>query len=355
MNIIYIILCILLFGILIAVHEFGHFIVAKASGVKVNEFSIGMGPLLWHREGGETQYSLRLLPIGGYCAMEGEDENSSDPRAFGNAPAWKRFCILVAGAGFNFLTGLMIVLALYAGVDRFATTTLAGFMDGFPLQGEEYLMSGDEIVAINGKRILLNGDISTILTLENAEKVDVTIRRDGEKRVLRDLPLVLREYQQEDGQTVLRYGLLFTVKDTSPLDRLRIGWYATVDFVRQVFWSLEMLIRGTAGLKDLSGPVGIVNTMSEVGQASPNLTAAIQNILYFGAFVAVNLAVMNLLPLPALDGGRIFFLLLNAVAAMLFHRRIPEKFEGAVHLAGLVLLLVLMGVVAVNDIYKIVT
>ena len=354
MNVIYIVLCILLFGVLIAIHEFGHFIVAKASGVKVNEFSIGMGPLLWHREGKETQYSLRLLPIGGYCAMEGEDENSSDPRAFGNAPAWKRFFILVAGAAFNFLTGLIIVLALYSGVTQFATNRLSGFMEGFPLQGEEYLMEGDEILAINGRRVLLNGDISTILMLENAETVDVTIRRSGETRVLRDLPLILREFDQ-DGQKVMRYGLYFSVEPTTGLDRLRIGCYATFNFVRQVFWSFEMLIKGTAGLKDLSGPVGIVNTMSEVGRASPNAAAAAQNILYFGAFIAVNLAVMNLLPLPALDGGRIFFLLLNAVAGLLFRRRIPEKFEGAVHLAGLVLLLVLMGVVAVNDIYKIVT
>ncbi len=354
MSLIYILVCILLFGFLIAIHEFGHFIVAKSCGVKVNEFSIGMGPLLWHKQGEETQYSLRLLPVGGYCAMEGEDENSSDPRAFGNAAVWKRLLILVAGAAFNFLTGLMIVLILYAGVEQYATTTLSGFMDGFPLQGEEYLMAGDEILAINGRRVLLNGDISTILMLENSETVDVTVRRSGEKRVIEDLPLILREFQV-DGETVQRYGLYFTVEQTTPLDRLRIGLYATAGFVRQVFWSFEMLISGTAGLKDLSGPVGIVNTMTEVGQSSPNLVAAAQNILYFGAFVAVNLAVMNLLPLPALDGGRIFFLLLNAVAMALFRRRIPEKFEGAVHLAGLVLLLLLMGVVAVNDIYKIVT
>ena len=354
MNVIYVILCILLFGVLIAIHEFGHFIVAKACGVKVNEFSIGMGPLLWHRDGKETQYSLRLLPVGGYCAMEGEDENSTDPRAFGNAPGWKRFCILVAGAAFNFLTGLVIVLALYAGVTQFATNRLSGFMEGFPLQGEAYLMEGDEILAINGRRVLLNGDISTILMLENAETVDVTIRRDGEKKVLRDLPLILREYEQ-DGQKVMRYGLYFAVEPTTALDRLRIGCYATLNFARQVFWSIEMLFKGTAGLRDLSGPVGIVNTMSEVGRSSPNVTAAAQNILYFGAFIAVNLAVMNLLPLPALDGGRIFFLLLNALAGLLIRRRIPEKFEGAVHLAGLVLLLLLMGVVAVNDIYKIVT
>ena len=354
MSIVYILICILLFGFLIAIHEFGHFIVAKACGVRVNEFSVGMGPLLWHKEGEETKYSLRLLPIGGYCAMEGEDEQSEDPRAFGNAAAWKRFLILVAGAAFNFITGLVIVLCLYTGVERYVTPVIVGFAEGFPLQGEEALMEGDEIVAINGRRLLLNSDFTTILALANSDYVDVTVRRDGETLVQKNLNLIPREYT-ENGETTRRYGINFAMADAGALTRVKLGFYATIDFARQVFWSLEMLIQGTAGLKDLSGPVGIVNTMTEVGQSSPNLLAAAENILYFGAFVAVNLAVMNLLPLPALDGGRIFFLLLNALAMAVFRRSIPQKLEGAVHLAGLVLLLLLMGVVAVNDIYKIVT
>lgn len=349
----YIVICILLFGFLIAIHEFGHFIVAKACGVKVNEFSIGMGPLLLQRQGKETRYSLRLLPIGGFCAMEGEDEESEDARAFGRAPGWKKFLILVAGAGFNFLTGLVIVLCLYASLTSYSEPVLAGFMDGCPLEGEEYLMVGDEIVAINGRRVLLTGDISTILALEDSETVDVTVRRDGELRVIEDLPLVLREYEV-DGETVMRYGLLFTVREATVLDRIKVSCYTAVNFVRNVFWSLEMLINGSAGLQDLSGPVGIVQTMSEVGEASPTFVAALENILYLSAFIAVNLAVMNLLPLPALDGGRIFFLILSGISYLVCRRRIPERFEGAVHFAGLVLLLVLMVFVAVNDVYKIV-
>lgn len=354
MNLFYLLLCLFIFGFLIAIHEFGHFIVAKALHIRVNEFSIGMGPLLWHREGRETQYSLRLLPVGGYCALEGEDGGSDDPRAFANAPDWKRFLVLVAGAAFNFLTGLAVVLVLYSGVEQYATNTLVGFMDGFPLEGESGLMAGDEILAINGRPVLLNGDISTILMLEDSDTVDVTIRRNGEKLVQRDLSLVLRDYEVE-GQTVRRYGLYFAVEPANLLSRARLGLYATVGFARQVFWGLEMLVKGTAGVKDLSGPVGIVNTMTEVGQSSATVLDAVENILYMGAFVAVNLAVMNLLPLPALDGGRIFFLVLNVLAGALFRRRIPAKLEGAVHLAGLVLLLMLMGVVAVNDIYKIVS
>ena len=349
----YIIICILLFGFLIAIHEFGHFIVAKACGVKVNEFSIGMGPLLLHRQGGETQYSLRLFPIGGFCAMEGEDEDSDDERAFRRAPAWKQFLILVAGAGFNFITGLIIVLCLYASMTTYTEPVLSGFMEGFPLEGEAYLMEGDEIVAINGRRVLLTGDISTILALEDSETVDVTVRRNGETRVIEDLPLVPREYQV-DGQTVTRYGLLFTAKEATVFDRIKVGCYTSVNFVRNVFWSFEMLFDGRAGFRDLSGPVGIVQTMSQVGEAAPNVLAALENILYLSAFIAVNLAVMNLLPLPALDGGRIFFLVLSSLSYLVCRKKIPERFEGAVHFAGLILLLALMVLVAVNDVYKIV-
>ncbi|MCD7752956.1 MAG: M50 family metallopeptidase [Clostridiales bacterium] len=354
MYIVYVIICIILFGLLIAVHEFGHFIVAKACNVKVNEFSIGMGPLIWKRQGKETQYSLRLLPIGGFCSMEGEDGDSDDERAFSRAAGWKRFLILVAGAAFNFLTGLVIVVCLYASVTSYVAPVLSDFVDGFPLEGEDGLMVGDEIVAINGRQVLLTSDISTILTLEDADTVDVTVRRDGEILVQEDLALVPREYVV-DGETVTMYGLYFTTQEAGVADRLQLAWYTTLDFVRNVFWSLEMLMTGQAGFSDLSGPVGIVQTMSEVGEASATMAAAMENILYFSAFIAVNLAVMNLLPLPALDGGRVFFLLLNGLCTMLFRRQIPERFEGAVHFVGLVLLLILAGAVAINDVYKIIT
>ena len=212
-------------------------------------------------------------------------------------------------------------------------------------------MEGDEILAINGRRVLLTGDISTILALENSETVDVTVRRNGETRVIEDLPLVPREYQV-DGQTVTRYGLLFTAKEATVFDRIKVGCYTSVNFVRNVFWSFEMLFDGRAGFQDLSGPVGIVQTMSQVGEASPNALAALENILYLSAFIAVNLAVMNLLPLPALDGGRIFFLLLNGVLYGLFRRKIPPKYEGYVHMAGMAALLSLMLMVTLSDVGK---
>ncbi len=353
MSIVYILFAILLFGFLIAIHEFGHFIVAKACKVKVNEFSIGMGPLIFSKQGEETLYSLRLLPIGGFCAMEGEDGDSDDERAFSKAAVWKRFLILVAGSAFNFLTGVIIILCVYAGAVSYTEPVLAGFMDGFPLVGEEYLMEGDEIYSINGKRVLLYSDVSTILSVENSQTVDVIVRRDGELMELEDLPLVLREYEQ-DGETVWRYGLYFESHEASFADKLKLGVYTSVNFVRNVFWSFEMLFEGAAGFNDLSGPVGIVKTMSDVGEASATVADAFLNLFYFGAFIAVNLAVMNLLPIPALDGGRIFFLVLNSLCLLLFKRQIPEKLEGTIHFVGIVLLFMLMIAVMVNDVYKII-
>lgn len=349
----YILFAIVLFGFLIAIHEFGHFSVAKLCGIRVNEFSIGMGPLLLHKKGRETQYSIRLLPIGGFCAMEGEEGDSDDPRSFGKAPGWKRFLVLVAGSAFNFVTGLVILLVLYSGMQAYVDTTITGFANGFPCQGEEMLMEGDTVLAINGKAVLLSGDFTTLLGLDRDGLVDVTIRRDGEKRVIRDLPLVPREYQDEDGQTVVRYGLDFGLKEVNSVgERVRYSFYSSVDFVRMVFWSLEELIGGGATVKDLSGPIGIVNTMSEVGEQSASVMEAFINLFYFGAFIAINLSVMNLLPIPALDGGRIFFLLLNGIILLLTRRSIPAKYEQYVHAGGMVLLLALMAFVALQDVFK---
>lgn len=349
----YILFAILLFGFLIAIHEFGHFIVAKSCGIRVNEFSIGMGPLLLHKEGKETQYSLRLLPIGGFCAMEGEDDDSDDPRSFGKAAGWKKFLVLVAGSAFNFVTGLVILTVIYSGMQAYVGNTITGFAEGFPCQGEEMLLEGDEILAVNGKAVLLSSDFTTLLGMDRDGLVDLTIRRDGEKRVIRDLPLIPREYQNEDGSTVVRYGLDFRLKEVTGVgDRLRYSFYSAVDFARMVFWSLEHLVGGSASVKDLSGPIGIVNTMSEVGEQSANAYDALVNLFYFGAFIAINLSVMNLLPLPALDGGRIFFLLLNGLIYLVTRRTIPSKYEQYVHAAGMVLLLALMAFVAFQDVFR---
>lgn len=348
----YIIIAILLFGFLIAIHEFGHFITAKAFGVRVNEFAIGMGPAIFSKQKGETLYALRAFPVGGFCAMEGEDEDSDDPRAFGAQKAWKRLIILAAGAFMNFLAGLALILLLFSRAQAFTTPELSGFMDGFALEGEQGLMVGDRIVSINGERIYLYNDVTMFLSRGNGEPYDIVVERDDHRVTLNDLPLELREYTV-DGETVTRYGLYFAIEKATLGAKLRNSWYNAIDFVRLVRISLTDLVTGNAGLKDLTGPVGIVDTITEVGSQSETLSIALENILYFGAMIAVNLAVMNLLPLPALDGGRIFFLLINAAWMLAFRRRIDPKYESYVHVGGLVALLGLMAVVTFNDLARI--
>ena len=352
-KLIYIIIAIVIFGLLIAIHELGHFLVAKACGVKVLEFSIGMGPQLWHKEGKETKYSLRLFPIGGFCAMEGEDGESDDPRAFGNTAGWKKFLVLIAGSASNFIAGMLLILCLFAASTGYVSTTLSGFVDGFPCQGETMLQAGDEIVSIDGSAVLLYSDISTLLNRGTGKTHDIVVRRDGEKIVLNDLPLTPREYQVE-GKKVTMYGLYFQSKEATFGSKLRLGLANSVDFVRMIWWSLEDLFTGAVGFSALSGPIGIVDAMGQMAESADGVRQAVDNLLYFAAFLAINLAFMNLLPLPALDGGRVFFLILNGLAVLLFRRRIPAKYEGYIHFGGLVLLLGLMVVVAVQDVYRII-
>ena len=261
---VYILIAILIFGVLIAVHEFGHFLAAKACGVRVNEFSIGMGPQLFHKTKGDTEYSLRLLPIGGYCAMEGEDEDSDDDRALGRQVWWKKFIIFVAGAFMNFLTGLIIVICLYAGAQAFYTTEIVELNPDFPQQGEDGLMPGDTIYAINGERIYLKSDVSLIMGLGDTGTIDMTVLRDGKKL---DRTLTRQVYTDENGQEYEAYGFTYGgIVEATPLLRLQYSWYQTMDYVRIVRLSLQMLLSGAAGVNDLSGPVGIVSTITEVGK-----------------------------------------------------------------------------------------
>lgn len=352
MTIVYILVAVLLFGVLIILHEAGHFASAKLCGVKVNEFSLGMGPLLWQKQKGETAYSLRALPIGGYCAMEGEDEDSDDPRAFSAQGFWAKFLILVSGAAMNFLTGFVIVALLYANAAAFYSPVVQGFAEGCPLEGRQGLQVGDKLTAIDGEKVYVYSDISLLFSLTPGETHDLTVKRGDETVKLHDFPMEVREYTDQQGQTYEGYGLFFGVEEATFASKLSHSWNQTVDFARLVRLSLKMLFTGEAGLKDVSGPVGIVSTITEVGQESETVGLALGNIAYLGGLIAVNLAVMNLLPLPALDGGRIFFLVLNALAMVLFRRQIPAKYENAVHFAGMVLLLGFMAVVTFSDVTK---
>ncbi len=353
----YIILAILLFGLLIAAHEWGHFIAARLCGVTVHEFAIGMGPVLWKRVGKKgTLFSVRALPIGGYCAMEGEEEESDDPHSLSRQGFWRKVFVFAAGAVMNFLVGLLMLLILNANVAAYRTTEITGFAPEFTLQGEEGLMVGDRVSRIDGERIYTFSDVSLFLDRHVGDTMDLEVLRGGKRIVLNDFPMTLREYTDSaSGGTYRGYGLYFGgVEEATWGLKLKMAWINAVDFVRIVRYSLQMLFTGQAGVRDLSGPVGIVSTINDVGQQSESVGVALENIIYLGALIAVNLAVFNLLPIPALDGGHILFLVISTVVEKLFHKVIPAKYEAVINMVFFVLLMVLMVVVTVSDVMRLV-
>lgn len=349
----YIIIAIIIFGILIAIHEFGHFTAAKLCGVKVEEFAIGMGPALFKKQKGETVYALRILPIGGFCAMAGEDEESDDPRAFTNQGFWKKLVILCAGSFMNLVLGIVLILIMYAGAQAFVTPTIDHFMDGCPYEGTEAMQAGDTFYSIDGQRIYLVSDVSSFL-MRGDGVYDIVMLRDGEKVELKDFALTTKTYAEyaNDGP---KYGFVFGYTEATFGTKLEYTWNTTLEFSRLVWLGLGDLINGKVGLKDMSGPVGIVDMMNEVGQQAESTKAAADNLLYISAFIAVNLAIMNMLPIPALDGGRVFLMIVTVIVEAVSHKKLDPKYEGYIHLGGMVLLLGLMALVMYNDIAKLIT
>ena len=350
----FIVIAIIAFGVLIGIHEFGHFIAAKSLGVKVNEFSIGMGPAIFKRQKGEPLYALRILPIGGYCAMEGEDEETDDPRCFSRQRGWKKIIILAAGSFMNFLLGLVLVLVIFSQAAGFNAPVISGFTENNPYEGENALQVGDEIYSVDGHRIYFTGNFSLYLSRNSSQVYDIVVIRDGERVELNDF--AMKPYEQADGSTA--YGLSFSVVEANLGNTLKYSWYTTIDFVRQVWLALSDLVGGLMGLDDMAGVVGIVDMINDVGSETAQnegVGIALMDIGYLVAFIAVNLAVMNMLPIPALDGGRVLFVLLNGLIHLITRKRIPARYEGYVHTAGFVLLLGLMVVVMYNDISRIIS
>jgi len=344
---------ILLFSLLIFVHELGHFVAAKLSGVQVNEFSMFMGPAIVKKQVGETLYTIRCIPIGGFCAMEGEDGGSDNPRSFEKAAWWKRLIILFAGAAMNFIVGVLIFAVLYLPGKQIVVPAINKFTDCCIFNHEAGLQIGDEILSIDGEKIYTNGDISLIFQLNGTVNHDVTVLREGKKLVFDDLPMG-HTHQNEDGSEYLHYGFSFgQVRETDFFGKLGFVWKVVLDNVRSVRLSLQMLFNGMAGVKDLSGPVGIVQMMSEVASESDSNLMAFLNMLSFGGMIAVNLAIMNLLPIPALDGGRIVGVLVVTFFEKITRKKINPKYEGYLHAAGMILLLGLMAVIMFKDIFVI--
>jgi regulator of sigma E protease len=314
-----------------------------------------MGPAIFKKQVGETLYSIRCIPIGGYCAMEGEDGegDAENPRSFQKAAWWKRLIILVAGAAMNFVCGVLIFAVLYLPVEQVMVPKISEFTDCCIFNHEDGLQIGDEILEIDGEKIYINNDISLLLSLNDFDSHDLVIRRGNEELIFDDLQM-RHTHVDEEGQEYTHYGFGYGgVKDATILDRLDYVWRVTVDNVRNVRLSLQMLLTGKASVSEVSGPVGIVDMMVDVAESSEDVWLAIMNMLYFGGFIAINLAVMNLLPIPALDGGRVVGLLITTAVEAITKKKLDPKYEGYLHGAGMILLLALMALIMFKDIFTI--
>ena len=328
-----IIYAILIFCVLIFVHEFGHFITAKACGIKVNEFAIGMGPAFFKKRRGETLYALRVFPIGGYCAMEGEDEDSPDPRAFNNKPAWQRAIVLAAGSLMNLLTCvvLLIIIAFYAGQ---ATTTIDTVEPGSPAEAAG-LIHGDTIEKINGEQIGEWNDVIQSIGYSKDKEAELTLLRDGEEVTA----TVELKYNKEQKRNMI--GIAPTM-ERHLLGSIGAGVKNTGQMTVMMYDTLRQLFTGDVSVKELSGPVGIVYAVNETAKSG------VLYVIYLAALLSLNLAIINMLPLPALDGGRLLFLLIRKITG----KRVTDEMEGRIHFIGIMLLLLLMVYVTFNDVIR---
>lgn len=341
---------VLIFGLVVIAHEFGHFLLAKMNGIRVNEFAVGMGPKLLHFKKGETEYCLRLLPIGGACVFDQEDElggNADKTYAEGSFPAanvWARISTVVAGPIFNFILGFLLALVIvwFSGSDR---PVVNGVMEGYPME-EAGLQAGDVITHMNGERIYLAREIY-INTYVNKEKpMDITFERDGESFDVTVTP----KYNEEEDRYLIGLQGYGEYVDCKNGNIFPYTYYEVRYCLKSTLKSLGMLISGNGSKDDVSGPIGIAQVIGDVSeQAAPyGVAVVVINMLNIALLLSVNLGVMNLLPLPALDGGRLVFLLIEAVRG----KPVPPDKEGMVHFAGFVVLMLLMVFVMYNDIMR---
>lgn len=436
---------VLLFELIIFIHEFGHFITAKKSGIKVNEFSLGMGPKIFSFGKGETKYSLRLFPIGGYCAMEGEDEESPEPRAFNNAKIWKRMIVIIAGAVMNIILGLLLMFVIVVQQDSFSTTTVSSFpptsytansglqvgdeikeingygintsMDfSYPIstadlktvkgdtlevykedccnylynmaakavqeQGES--ISDETIYALNKTLLTASGKINTVNNKEKANELyqeyykeinillgiedytieeikvketrqrytaDILVERDGEEVMLNDVQFFTYTTKDDD-EPKMSMDFYVEQMDKTVGSVISQTFKQTISTCKMVYASLGGLLTGKFGFKDLSGPVGIASAVTEVASESlqSGFLDAVNSIIYVMMIITVNLGLFNMLPFPALDGGRFVFLLIEAIR----RKPVPRKAEAVVNSIGMALLILLTVVITVSDVFKLV-
>jgi regulator of sigma E protease len=337
-TILYIVIAIIVFGVLIFVHELGHFLAAKACGIKVNEFSIGMGPKFFSFRRGGTLFSLRALPIGGFCAMEGEEDESHDSRAYSNKPKWQRAVVLVAGAFMNVLLGFIIILCLTSSQSALASTTVSQFGKN-ATSSKSGLMIGDKIVSIDGSATHIGTDISYALIMSNKSSVDIRVIRKGKPLDLKSVQFTMIE---SSGIKAIQQDFYIAPEKKSVFGVIYHSFFWTIANIKLVWMTLIKLVTGTYGVQVLSGPVGVTVAMGQA--ASQSMTWLFEMV----AMIAVNLGVVNILPLPALDGGKLMFVIIEAIRG----KPVKPQYEGWVHLAGFALLMLLLVVVTYNDIVR---
>ena len=341
-----ILFALLFFGVIIMIHECGHFACAKLFKVKVNEFSLGMGPALFKRKKGDTLYAVRLFPIGGYVAMEGEDDASEDDRAFNKKPVWQKMIIVVAGALMNLILGfILMVLLLTTSTDLIGTNTIKEFYPD-AVSSQYGLQAGDRFVEIDGHHVWSELDLSFLMSRSQDGVFDFVVERNGEKVTLNDVHFAT---EQQNGITLIQYDFIIIGEQPGFLNIVKNAFTQSASIVRMVWLSVFDLVTGRYGMSELAGPVGTVDIIADV-TAQAVSSGSLTNLLTIMAFITINVGVANLLPLPALDGGRFLFLAIEAVR----RKPVNPKYEGYVHAAGLALLLLLMVVVTYNDISRIV-
>ncbi|MGI6752077.1 MAG: RIP metalloprotease RseP [Anaerovoracaceae bacterium] len=319
---------IVIFCLLIFVHELGHFLTAKAVGIKVNEFALGMGPKILSFGKKETTYSLRAFPIGGFVSMEGEDEDSDHERAFNKKPAWARAIVIVAGSVMNFLTAIVIIaiIVLIVGV----TTNVIGIVSpGSPAE-EAGLLPGDRIVAIEGASIDSWQDVINGIGGSQGDRISLTVER-GNERIS-----IISDFENSEGRRIIG---IQSKPEHAVLPAIKAGVLNILYWTREMFFFLGQLFTGQGSMNDLMGPVGIVSTINDQAKYG------ILSIANLAALISLNLAIVNMLPFPALDGGKLLFLVIRRVTG----KAITDEMEGKIHFAGLMLLFGLMIYLVIQD------
>lgn len=338
------IIAILMFSIIILFHELGHFLLAKKNGIRVNEFCLGLGPTLFGVTKGETKYSVKLFPFGGACMMEGEDGESEDQKAFGQKSVWARISVVAAGPVFNFIMAFVFAVILLSciGIDR---PVVSETINGYSAQAAG-MQKGDVIVKINQKKIHFYREVSMYTFFYPGETLEVTYQRNGEEKTAVIEPML----DEKSGRYMIGIKAQAQRERGGLLTNLKYGAHEVGYWIWTSLQSLKMLVTGKVSLNELSGPVGIVKTIGDTYDASKQdgIFYIFLSMLNFSILLSANLGVMNLLPLPALDGGRLIFLILEAVRK----KRVDPEKEGMVHFVGIMILMGLMVLVMFNDIRK---